>query len=363
MTPKIIAFHLPQFHRIPENDEWWGEGFTDWTNVKKAKPIYRGHYQPRVPANGRYYDMLDPETQDWQANLARDHGIYGFCYYHYWFGGRQLLQRPIEMMLQRGEPDFPFCLSWANEPWTRSWDGGHKHVLMPQCYGGPKEWREHIQHLMPIFRDPRYIRVYDKPMFLIYRTGAIRDLKEMLEVWYEELHKEGFKGLHLVSMATPQELETRIHLFDAYADFEPAWTIWRRFFGNHRRRERYLTKIANFQWDVFGYARRTRESFDYKSIWKLIEQRPLPAHHYPGAFLDWDNSPRRPADKAMVMRNFDKQVFAHGIKVQIDKARGADARFLFINAWNEWAEGTYLEPDEERGLFFLETIRDALKAS
>jgi lipopolysaccharide biosynthesis protein len=361
--PKIIAFHLPQFHRIPENDQWWGEGFTEWTNVRKAKPIYPGHYQPRVPADGRYYNLLDPEVQDWQANLARTYGLHGFCYYHYWFKGKQLLERPVEQLLERGQPDFPFCLAWANEPWTRAWDGGERHVLMPQSYGGPEDWRKHITHLMRIFRDPRYIRVHDKPMFLIYRTSTIRDLQAMLEVWRTELHQAGFKGIHLVSMAGGHEPEPRIHLFEAFADFEPMWTIFRKLPGNFRRRERWLTKVAKLRWTLFGRANRTQLSHDYKAIWTAIEQRILPPHHYPGAFVDWDNSPRRTADKALVMRNFDKAVFAKGIKAQVDKARRSSAEFLFINAWNEWAEGTYLEPDEARGLFFLEAIRDALDSA
>src|SRR5688572_19281779 len=190
-NPKILAFHLPQFHRIPENDQWWGEGFTEWTNVRKAKPLYRGHYQPRIPAAANYYDLLDPQTQDWQAQIARAHGIYGFCYYHYWFDGKRLLERPVEQLLARSAPDFPFCLAWANEPWTRAWDGGDRQVLMPQTYGGPEDWRRHIDCLLQAFRDPRYIRVYDKPMLLIYRTSSIRELQPMLNLWNDEVRRAG----------------------------------------------------------------------------------------------------------------------------------------------------------------------------
>ena len=157
--PKVMAFVLPQFHRIPENDRWWGEGFTEWTNVRKATPLYPGHLQPRVPAEGRYYDMLDPAAHDWQAALAQQHGLYGFCYYHYWFAGRQLLEKPLEMLLERGKPDMPFCLSWANESWTRAWDGGDREVLMAQDYGDSADWARHFDYLLTAFRDPRYVRV------------------------------------------------------------------------------------------------------------------------------------------------------------------------------------------------------------
>jgi Glycosyltransferase WbsX len=361
-NPKIIAFHLPQFHRIPENDLWWGEGFTEWANVKKARPLYRGHYQPRVPLQGNYYNLLDPGVQDAQANLARDHGIYGFCYYHYWFNGKQLLQRPVEQLLERGQPDFPFCLAWANEPWTRAWDGGEKQILMPQTYGDPESWRQHIRYLIKIFQDQRYIKVDGNPMFLIYRSASIRPLQPMLDLWDEEVRKAGFEKLHLVSMCTHFGQDPRIHLFNAYAEFEPMYTLQnlpRRILKRERRAKRW----AKLYRSIFRHAILSRRSFDYASVWKEIELRALPPHHYPGGFADWDNSPRRGDNHSTVMRNFDPQVFAEGVTAQISKARRAGAEFMFFNAWNEWAEGTYLEPDETRGLLFLETIRQSLAAA
>jgi lipopolysaccharide biosynthesis protein len=360
VNPKVIAFHLPQFHRIPENDLWWGEGFTEWTNVKKARPLYRGHYQPRVPAQGRYYDLLDPEIQNWQAELARNHGVYGFCYYHYWFNGKRLLERPVESLLERGKPEFPFCLAWANEPWTRAWDGGDREILMAQTYGGPPEWRRHIEYLLSAFKDPRYIRVHGKPMLLIYRSSSIHQLQPMLNVWNEEARKAGIPGIHLVGMATQFGTDSRMHLFDAFADFEPLLTIIRYLRRTTRRNERLLSKLTRLSWRLFGRAGRTPVSYDYSTVWRAIEKRDIFPHHYPGAFVDWDNSPRRGVYNSLVMRNFSKEAFALGIEAQIRKARRAEVDFLFINAWNEWAEGTYLEPDEARGLFFLEAIRKAL---
>lgn len=360
IDPKIIAFHLPQFHPIPENDHWWGTGFTEWINVRNSKPLYRGHYQPRRPLHDRYYDLLDPQTQQWQAELAAAHGIYGFCYYHYWFNGKKLLEKPVEQLLQLKKPDFPFCLAWANEPWTRAWDGGDNKILMPQHYGDRPQWLAHIQYLLPILTDNRYIRVQGKPVLLIYRSASIRDLQPMLECWDKEVRAAGLPGLHVVSMATIFALDPRLHLFGGYAEFEPMWTINGKFPRHIRKNEERHRKRAELGWKYLKQWRHITNSYDYKGLWEIIENRPIPPHHYPGAFADWDNSPRRSADKATILRNFSKKAFANGIKTQIGKARRDGAEFLFFNAWNEWAEGTYLEPDEERGLFFLETIRDAL---
>ena len=159
---KIIAFYLPQFHRIPENDKWWGEGFTEWTNTKSSKPLFKGHDQPKEPLNDNYYNLLDKDTRKWQGELAKKYGIYAFCYYHYWFNGKLLLQKPIEKMLNQNEPNLPFCMCWANEPWSRSWDGREKEVIMPQAYGEKKQWKKHFDYLLPFFKDTRYIKVGNK---------------------------------------------------------------------------------------------------------------------------------------------------------------------------------------------------------
>jgi hypothetical protein len=362
-TPKVIAFHLPQFHCIPENDRWWGKGFTDWSNVRRARPLYRGHLQPRVPAEDRYYNLLDSEVQDWQASLARRYGIHGFCYYHYWFNGKQLLERPVEMLLERGKPDFPFCLAWANEPWTRTWDGGEKDILIAQEYGGPEQWRQHFSYLLRAFQDPRYIRVYNKPMFLIYRSTGIRELQPMLELWQNEAVKAGLPGLHVVSMATGFGVDPRLHLFNAFADFEPMFTLFHRLPRHLRRREQWLRRWTKLCWRLLRSSSRTPHSFDYSRVWQQIQKRDLQPHYYPGAFADWDNSSRRELERCLVSRNFDRDSFTDGITAQINKARRSGAEFLFFNAWNEWAEGTYLEPDTARGLFFLEAIHNALNKS
>ncbi len=180
---KIIAFYLPQFHNIPENDEWWGNGFTEWTNVKKAKPLYEGHMQPRVPLGGNYYNLLDDNVKIWQADLAKKYGVYGFCYYHYWFNGKMLLEKPMEQMLANKEVDIPFCICWANEPWTKAWVGDERKLLIAQEYGQEEEWKQHFMYLLPFFKDERYITKDGKPLFVFYRPDIVPCMKEMIETW------------------------------------------------------------------------------------------------------------------------------------------------------------------------------------
>jgi hypothetical protein len=361
MHPKILAFVLPQFHAIPENDAWWGQGFTEWVNTKRAQPLFKGHYQPRIPANGNYYDLTDPATQDWQAQLASSHGIDGFCYYHYWFNGKRLLEQPVNLLLERREPDFPFCLAWANEPWTRSWDGGDKQILMPQEYGDKADWELHFSELLRAFQDPRYIRVDGKPVFLIYRSSSIECCPEMFACWRQLALDAGLPGLHLVQMRTAFPVDTRTGLFDATMDFEPMHTIYHWMSDLDRKREklaRHRRKLIKW---FTGNAGHAPNSFNYSGLWQNIASRPIAAQHYPGAFVDWDNSPRRELKRAIIFRNFSRKAFHDGFERQYAKACQAGSEFLFINAWNEWAEGTYLEPDEGRGLFFLETIKKIIQ--
>ena len=191
---KIIAFYLPQFHNIPENDEWWGDGFTEWTNVKKAKPLYEGHMQPRVPLGGNYYNLLDDNVKIWQADLAKKYGVYGFCYYHYWFNGKMLLEKPMEQMLANKEVDIPFCICWANEPWTKAWVGDERKLLIAQEYGQEEEWKQHFMYLLPFFKDERYITKNGKPLFVFYRPDIVPCMKEMIETWDKLAKENAFKN-------------------------------------------------------------------------------------------------------------------------------------------------------------------------
>jgi lipopolysaccharide biosynthesis protein len=193
---KIIAFYLPQFHEIPENNAWWGEGFTEWTNVKKAQPLYRGHYQPRIPLGQNYYDLCRIETLVWQTNIARNYGISGFCFYHYWFNGKLLLEKPIELYLNHSECELPFCLCWANESWTNGWVSENNDVIMPQTYGGESEWESHFLYLLKYFKDPRYITKDGKPLLVIYKPQEITNLPLMLDYYQKRALEHGFEGIH-----------------------------------------------------------------------------------------------------------------------------------------------------------------------
>lgn len=360
-NPKVLAFLLPQFHRIAENDKWWGEGFTEWTNVRKARPQFPRHRQPRVPSEGRYYDLMAESTHEWQAKLARDHGISGFCYYHYWFDGKQLLEKPLAAILERGTPDFPFCVSWANEPWTRAWDGSERDVLMPQSYGGTEDWKRHFDYLDRMFQDARYIRLDGKPVVLIYRTRNIECCAEMLSLWRQLALDRGHPGLHVVSMLTIFGRDEREELFDAYVEFEPTYTL-----GNAstlvKTYERAVNLLSRLSWKIFGVGLYAPRSRDYRLFWREIIQRNLPDNHYPGAFVDWDNSPRKHIGASLIMRKVSIATFRDGFSKLFSKAARAGAPFIFINAWNEWAEGTYLEPDEENGTAYLEVIQSVVSA-
>ncbi len=360
--PKLLAFLLPQFHAIPENDAWWGEGFTEWTNVRKALSLFPGHRQPRVPLNARYYNLLDENCRKWQADLARAHGIHGFCYYHYWFAGRRLLERPLNAVLELKKPDFPFCLAWANEPWTRIWDGSENEVLMPQGYGGRSDWEAHFRTLEKAFHDPRYIRVNGCPVILIYRSASIVDCADMLDCWRTMAVNSGLGGLHVVSMLTAFGADPRSSLFDAFSEFEPFHTRDHLPFSA-KVYEKAANVACRFAWKATGTGPYAPRSLDYRRIWRELSKRPLPANHYAGAFVDWDNSPRKNLQTSLVMRNFDLATFRSGFEALYRKASMASSEFVFINAWNEWGEGTYLEPDQENGTAILEIIKSVVSAA
>ncbi|MBY9081754.1 glycoside hydrolase family 99-like domain-containing protein [Paenibacillus sp. HN-1] len=345
---KLIAFLLPQFHQIQENNLWWGEGFTEWTNVKKAKPLYPGHMQPRRPFNDYYYDLTDSSAREWQAETARKYGIYGFCYYHYWFKGKRLLERPLQEVLESGEPDFPFCLSWANEPWTRKWDGMSSDVLMPQEYGDEDDWKQHFDVLLNSFRDRRYIRRDGKPLFVIYRPDSIPRCEAMLEFWQSLARDHGLPGLHFVRTLGGFPLSIQKG-FEASLEFEPHYS-----FGHGQLR---------WLWSCMETGEASHLTVDYDQIWQSILSR-TPHRDgepvYPGAFVNWDNTPRMGAGGQSTLGASPRK-FEHYLSEQISRAQSVyDSEFLFINSWNEWAEGAYLEPDSHHGYGYLEAVRRAL---
>lgn len=351
---KIIAFYLPQFHAIPENDEWWGKGFTDWTNVRKASPLFKGQTQPKIPLNHNYYDLSNVDTIKWQAKLASKYNVYGWCIYHYWFNGKLLLEKPAELLLANKDIDISFCFSWANEPWARTWDGKNTDVLMPQFYGGQSDWRKHFEYLLPFFKDKRYIKEYNKPMFVIYKSSSINDCEEMMKYWNQLAIENGFDGIFFVETLKRWQPEKRELPFDAKVEFEPTGpkTISSLYWHRIKRR---IKKLSNcILRTKIPYNDATPFSREADSALAIMS----PKGTFAGAFIGWDNTPRKGLSGTYIKAP-TKEEFKEYLKKKIKighEAYGTD--YLFINAWNEWAEGTYLEPDVEHKYEYLEAVRE-----
>ena len=374
---KVIAFYLPQFHNIPENDEWWGDGFTEWVNVKKAKPLFEGHDQPRVPLNNNYYNLLDDNVKIWQAELAKKYGIYGFAYYHYWFGGKLLLEKPMEQMLANPKVDIPFCISWANEPWTKAWVGDVKTFLIPQKYGNEKEWREHFDYLLPFFKDNRYIKVSGKPLFIIYRPEVIPCLNDMLDSWNQWAVESGLPGISFAYQTNTFDLiknhdDSR---FDYNIEFQPGYAMMNLKKGKfetlraiRRTVQRFVERHTGIDIYRYGMSKLGKvmntNRISYDAAWEqIIQTRPATKKNVPGAFVAWDNSPRH-GERGRIYVGDTPEKFEKYMTLQIKNAReNYHSDMIFMYAWNEWAEGGYLEPDTRSGYRNLEAIKNALEAN
>jgi len=343
---KLIAFYLPQFHPIAENDEWWGEGFTEWTNVKRATPNFVGHYQPQSPAGLGYYDLREPAVMDQQAELAKAYGIHGFCFHYYWFNGRRLLERPLEQMLARGKPDFPFCICWANENWTRRWDGSEDEILMKQDYSeGSAE--QFIRDVIPILKDRRYIRIGAAPILLVYRVDLLPDAPATARLWRDVCAREGIPQIHLAAVQSFGITDPRPYGFDAAVDFPP-----------HTQRE--LIEPSTFPGispDFEGYLE------DYIKVARnQVGQPPPPYFRYRGVMPAWDNTPRR-MERAHICVNSSPAAYQTWLEQIVEQTMARSAvqePLVFLNAWNEWAEGAYLEPDRKHGYAYLEATKGGL---
>ncbi|HVT79623.1 MAG TPA: glycoside hydrolase family 99-like domain-containing protein, partial [Phycisphaerae bacterium] len=343
----MLAFHLPQYHPIPENDEWWGKGFTEWTKVAKGRPLFPGHQQPHQPADLGYYDLRLPEVREQQADLARAAGIDGFVYYHYWFNGRRLLERPVNEILRLGRPDFPFCLCWANESWSRNWDGHNKQILMPQAHSAEDDAR-HIAWLLTAFADPRYIKIDGRPLFLIYRTALFPDIRRTAELWRREAQKAGFPDLYLCSVRSfPEELRDPAELgLDASVDFKPNCT-------NPGER------LASDNPVEVGY--RLHRVFHYDQLVRTALRASLPGYAiFPSVTPSWDNSVRR-HEGGVIFAGATPDKYRDWLQEVLIREHFRPQRdhLVFINAWNEWAEGNHLEPCERWGHGYLTATREA----
>ncbi len=371
---RVIANYLPQFHPIPENDEWWGKGFTEWTNVAKARPLFRGHYQPHIPADLGFYDLRLPEVREAQAALAREAGIEGFCYWHYWFGGGQrLLERPFQEVLASGQPDFPFCLGWANHDWTnKTWTRraafSPEKILMKQTYS-EEDYVLHFQALLGAFRDKRYLTVDGKPLFMIFEPKRIPDVKAFIAIWRELARQNGLPGLHLVGAQSNvsfrsadgqvqlPRLDEAQSLYQAILDMGFDAVNSRGITRAEVAVKGRLNRFVRRTWDRFfnvslldryRYDQIVRHMFVPEDRWENV---------YPTLVSNWDRSPRC-GRKAAIYVNSTPQHFETALCKALDLVRDKpfEQRILFVQSWNEWGEGNHLEPDLRHGRAYLDVL-------
>ncbi len=342
---KLFAFYLPQYHPIPENDRWWGKGFTEWTRVSRAQPQFGEHYQPHLPERLGFYDLRLRETRARQASLAREYGIHGFCYYYYSFGTKRLLERPLDDMLSDGEPDLPFCLCWANENWTRRWDGAEREMLIEQRYG-PELEVALIEDMMPFFRDPRYLCVEGAPVLLVYRPTALPEPLATTSRWRRAVKELGWPDLYLVAARTGGPGDPRLLGFDAAVEFPPHG--WDLSAGTTEIRDRH----PGFTGDIVDFR---------AAVSRRMALPPEPFRVYRTAMAGWDNTPRH-GHKATIFHGASPETYEAWLRALVTVARRnpPGQRLVFVNAWNEWAEGAHLEPDTRFGMGYLEATRRAL---
>lgn len=357
MNIKAIAMYLPQFHEIPENSQWWGKGFTEWTAVKNATPLFPGHQQPRVPLGGNYYNLLGKKSVEWQVELAKKYGVGGFCFYHYWFkDGRRILEKPAENLLKWRDLEIPFCFSWANESWIRTWSKGIEGnawaekfdekigkesgtgLLIEQDYGTEQDWKEHFEYLLPFFRDSRYIKIDGKPIFIIYKPESVgTKLSPMLQAWKAWALEAGLEGLYIIGSQCAVVSDTIWPEMDARVKHGPAICL-----ANERR-------IGETKY------------YDYDFLWNRflnLEGNKGDKTYYCG-FVDFDSSPRQ-ADKAIIFQGATPKKFEYYLRQLVEKSIQLKNELVFLNAWNEWGEGMYLEPDEINGYGYLEAVRTVM---
>lgn len=353
LAARAVTFYLPQFHPIPENDEWWGAGFTEWTNTAKARPLFPRHRQPDLPADLGFYDLRLPAAREAQAVLASEYGVEAFCYWHYWFGhGRRILEKPFSDVVRSGEPKIKFCLAWANQTWTGIWHGASDKVLLRQSYPGPEDDQDHFDTILPALRDERYLRVDDRPVFYVFRPEELPDAAQFVDRWQAMARAAGLPGLYLVSEVSDllgtgaRYTRTKEDGFDAGVYMRlPARVDPRTLL-----RMRLGRKLAHWP-EIYPYA---------------SESAPMPAEldadlHQPCVYPNWDNTPRS-GRRGLVLTGSSPELFArhvrHGVARLAD--RRPDERLLWVKSWNEWAEGNHLEPDLRHGRGWLEALHKEL---
>jgi len=375
----LIAFYLPQFHPIPENDLWWGKGFTEWTNVAKARPLFRGHYQPHIPGDLGFYDLRLPEARAAQAALARVSGIEGFCYWHYWFAGKRMLERPFAEVLRTGEPDFPFCLGWANQTWSGIWHGAPGRILIEQTYPGPSDHEEHFHAILPAFHDPRYLRLREKPIFVIYRPSRLPRAAEFIDLWQNLAAKNGLTGIHFIAHEWFNEPHDYLSKGFGGAVFPDAFVAsrmnaWQRAVRLHDSYRKYRSegsdplRYLRILVNAIGFKARKHLSpifakpnvINYReAMLYFLDQAASEPSSYPCIVPNWDNSPRS-GPRSVVLHDSTPELFRQHVRQALDLVirKPFEDRIVFVKSWNEWAEGNYLEPDLRFGCAYLDVLRE-----
>lgn len=357
---KPLAFYLPQYHPTAQNDEWWGKGFTEWTNVGKAKPLFKGHEQPKLPGELGYYDLRIPEVREQQAQMAKDYGVYGFIYYHYWFGnGVQVLENIANDVLSSGKPDFPFCFCWANETWSGRWHGLDSKILAKQEYPGDEDILNHFNYLLPFFKDERYIKVDGKPVFMIYKHDELENSGVQFIDKFRKLAKEnGFKDLYiLASNLAPDSNSYKEMGYDAKVSSEINIIKGKHIQLYETNRSKRINRIKNKL-----FAQKSPRRLDAVSMFQNIVYKEADIPTFPMIMPNWDNTPRS-GYRGEVFENTSPAL----LQSQVDKAvaflneKKYEENFIIIKSWNEWAEGNYMEPDRETGFGFLEVIKKNFK--
>ena len=360
---RTVAFFLPQYHPVPENDLFWGPGFTEWRNVVTARPRFSGHGQPHLPADLGFYDLRLSETRAAQARLARKAGLYGFCWYHYWFSGRRLLAQPFKAALQDRAYDLPFMLCWANENWTRAWDGGTREVLIDQSYSDA-DTRAHARHLLPAFTDPRYIRIDGRPVFAVYSADDLPDPARWCDLFRDTCLKEGVDP-YLIRVERYLDCDIRSPAelgFDAALEFQPFSRSFRRWLNIRPDLKRHLgRRLSNRlrkDWQRLQPWKNFDTHYDMAAFVAFDTCQNAPDYPvFPGVCPSWDNSARRPQGKAIIFQNTSPALFENWLTAKTRSMEiTGDRNLIFVNAWNEWAEGCHLEPCLRYGHRWLDAL-------
>lgn len=381
MKARVIAFYLPQFYPTPYNDKYWGKGFTEWTNVAKAKPLFKRHYQPRIPADLGFYDLRLPEIREQQVELAKEAGIEGFCYWHYWMGnGKQLLSRVFDEVLASGKPDFPFCLAWANHDWTTgTWDNnGEKQMIAKQEYPGEEDYINHFNSVLSAFKDRRYIQVDGKPIFLIFDPYFFKDVKKFIQLWQKLAKENGLKGIHFVAMTNNTTTIVRKEngeLGRALPNLKSSAKVYNDllalgfeginsfgksraemlFAGKYRRLLRFfLQKHLSFLPAIkYNYPKVVKKFFAPEDAWENV---------YPSVLPQWDRTPRVGSGEGIFVNSTPENFKKHmDDAIELIKNKKDEHKILFLRSWNEWGEGNYIEPDLKYGHGFLNAIKESVK--